>query len=189
MSFHPQFDPSSPPIYIHGLEGSANGTKGKFVRATYGRSGPQMDAKAGEKLGVRPPSFEPCFEVCKAYIEQTKASVLVGSSFGGAMTMALLQAGVWQGPVVLLAPAIKRYGFDLKLPQGVHALIIHDPNDDLIPYEDSIELQQSNPKNAILWKSDGGHKLETITTNGLLKKAIDEQIARALKDLENVSAT
>ena len=179
MSFHPQFDPTAPPIYIHGLEGSAQGTKGLFVLETYGRSGPEMPAKAGSVLGERPPSFAPCFEVCKNYLAQTKASVLIGSSFGGAMTMAILQAGLWHGPVVLLAPAIKRYGFDLRLPEGVHALIIHDPSDDLIPFEDSIELQKVNSDQAILWESDGGHRLGTITKNGLLKKAIDEQLARA----------
>ena len=179
MFSHPHFDPQAQPIYIHGLEGSAQGTKGSFVLRSFGRSGPEMPAHAGGERGKKPPCFEACFQVCQEYIQQTKASVLIGSSFGGAMTMALVQHNIWRGPVVLLAPAIKHYGFDLKLPKDVNAIIIHDRSDDIIPFADSILLNESNPKQSILWESDGGHRLSTITKNGVLEKAIKQQIQYA----------
>lgn len=180
MESHSSFDADALPLYIHGLEGSAQGSKGTFMLNTFGRSGPNMPAKKGVS-GDRPSSFETCFDVMKSYLDDHGASVLVGSSFGGAITMALLQRGIWHGPVVLLAPAIQYYGLNLQLPSEVHAIIIHDPQDDLIDFSGSEALHQANLNSSELWISDGGHRLKTITHNGLLERAVRDQIQRATK--------
>lgn len=169
------------PLYIHGLEGGPLGNKGTFIRDLYGRLGPDMPAHADpDQITRRPRCFETCYELARAELEAHPASVLVGSSFGGAITLALLQRGAWSGPVVLLAPAAVRYELDPALPSGCHAIIIHDPNDDLVPYSDSELIARSNPCAVELWSSDGGHKLKTITHNGLLKRAVETQLARAI---------
>ncbi len=180
MTTHPLSDPSAPPVYIHGLEGSPMGTKGRFIEQTFGRSGPEMPASR-DAQGGRPSCFEACYERVVTYLHQHPASVIIGSSFGGAITMALLQRGVWRGPIVLLAPAIQYYGLALTLPAGVHAVIIHDPSDDIIPFAGSQALQHANPLMTELRESDGGHRLHTITSNGMLERAVREQLARAAK--------
>ena len=178
MQSHSSFDADALPLYIHGLEGSAQGSKGTFMLNTFGRSGPNMPAKKGVS-GGRPSSFETCIDVIKDYLDTHSASVLVGSSFGGAVTMAILQRNIWHGPVVLLAPAIHYYGLDLDLPSEVHAIIIHDPQDDLIHFSGSEALHQANLNSSELWVSDGGHRLKTITQNGLLEQAVRDQLKRA----------
>ena len=180
MNTNPYFDPNALPLYIHGLEGNPTKPTGKggYMLKTFGRSGPQMPAKYEGTL-ARPSCFEPSFEVMSQYLQANPASVLVGSSFGGGITMALLQRGFWKGPIVLLAPAIKRYQLDLEFPDDVHAIVIHDPSDDIINYEDSIVLQKANPATCELWPSDGGHRLSTITQNGTLEKAVRLQMTRA----------
>ena len=177
---NPYFNPQALPLYIHGLEGDPRKPTGKggYMLQTFGRSGPKMPAKFEGTLG-RPSCFEACFDIMSDHLRINPTSVLVGSSFGRGITMALLQRGLWRGPIVLLAPAIKRYQFDLKFPDGVHAIIIHDPSDDIISYADSIELQAANPKTCELWESDGGHRLSTIRQNGTLERAVKRQLQRA----------
>ena len=170
------------PVYLHGLEGDPDGTKGSFVKQVFGRSGPDMPAHRdpdGRTLDQVPSCFETCLEIARAYLEEASASVLVGSSFGGAVTVELLHRGLWRGPVVLLAPAAHVYGLNLKLPTGCHAIIIHDPHDDLIPYSGSEEMARVNPNQVELWSSDGGHGLHTTTQTGLLELAIRRQVERA----------
>jgi hypothetical protein len=42
----------------------------------------------------------------------------VGSSFGGAVAVVLLQRGAWRGPTLLLAPAAVELGVEPRLPLG-----------------------------------------------------------------------
>ena len=179
---HPLFDPHQPPLYLHGLEGGPGGTKGRHILKLYGRSGPQMPAQGGQSAPATPPDcFETCVQVAYASLLDRSASVLIGSSFGGAVTMALLQRGLWCGPVVLLAPAIAHYGLDLDLPVGSHAIIIHDRRDDLVSFSGSLSLHDRNQESCELWESDGGHRLHTITQNGMLERAVERQIERAAR--------
>ena len=154
------------------------GTKGRHMLKVFGRTGPKMPAKSDHQ-GQRPLCFDTCVEVAHHHLKSNPASVLVGSSFGGAVTMAILQRRLWCGPVVLLAPAIAHYKLDLRLPIGSHAIIIHDPDDDLINFQGSIDLHEANSESSELWESDGGHKLHTITDNGMLERAVRRQIERA----------
>ena len=170
------------PVYLHGLEGDPKGTKGAFITRIFGHSGPKMPAYAdiGDRMqGQTPSCFASCVEIAQAYLDKTIASVLIGSSFGGAVTVELLQRGVWRGPVVLLAPAAHFYGLNLKLPEGCHAIIIHDPQDELIPYAGSEEMARLNPNAVELWPSDGGHALWKIIDTGLLELAVRRQLSKA----------
>jgi len=169
-------------VYLHGMESGPQGTKGSFIKRRFGGSGPQMPARyepTSDQRLRRPRCFEECLEIAQSYLLQTKASVLVGSSFGGAITVELLQRGFWRGPIVLLAPAAGRYDLNLKLPQGCHAIVIHDPEDELIPYSDAEKIARMNVNSAELWPSDGGHRLSTITENGLLERAVQLQLNRS----------
>lgn len=174
-------DPKAPPIYIHGFEGKVTGTKGQFITDIFGGSGPDMPTYRhhSDEIGEKPWCFEEAFEAARDYLLSHPCSVLIGSSFGGAVTLALLQRGLWRGPVILLAPACERYGFHLYLPSGCHAIVIHDPEDDVVGYEGSVRFKDENSEKVELWMSDGGHKLHPIIENGLLERAIIEQIQRA----------
>ena len=174
-------NPKAPPIYLHGFEGAVTGTKGNFINERFGGLGPDMPTykHCNDEEGETPWCFEEAFEVARDFVLSNPCSVLVGSSFGGAITLALLQRGLWRGPVVLLAPASDRYGFHPYLPQGCHALVIHDPEDDVVAYQGSERLKTENPDRVELWSSDGGHRLHSIIESGLLERAVNEQLKRA----------
>lgn len=174
-------DHTAPPIYLHGFEGAVTGTKGTYIMERFGGSGPDMPTykHSSDELGERPWCFEEAFESARDFVLSRPSSVLIGSSFGGAITLALLQRGLWRGPVVFLAPACERYGFHLYLPSGCHAVVIHDPKDEVVDYQGSARLMEANPQQVELWQSDGGHKLHSIVKSGLLERAVNEQLARA----------
>ena len=78
--------------FIHGLEGSPQGSKARLFAEHFEALTPAMDTG----------DFESCVETQRAALESFRPDVLVGSSFGGAVAVALLQRGLWSGPTLLL---------------------------------------------------------------------------------------
>ena len=90
--------------------------------------------------------------------------------------MALMQNGIHKGYAILLAPAGVKFGLPTLIPNGNKVVIIHDPTDDIVPFEDSLKIVNSNKANRgatiQLIKTDGGHKLINLTTSGLLDRVV-----------------
>ena len=180
-ALHMTCAPEAPPLYLHGFEGSVQGTKGRHLHEMFGSTGPEMPTyrHRTDEFGETPWCFEECFAIARDFVVSQPCSVLVGSSFGGAVTLALLQRGVWVGPVVLLAPAGALYGFAPYIPRNCHAIVIHDPADDVVPFEGSERLTKENDQRVELWSSDGGHRLHSVVESGLLERAVRAQVERA----------
>ena len=51
-------------------------------------------------------SFESCVSIISSSASKTDCDVLVGSSWGGAVACAVVASGKWDGPAVLLCPAL-----------------------------------------------------------------------------------
>ena len=101
--------------FIHGLEGSPHGSKARALAERFGATTPAMDTG----------DFEGCVETQRAALESIRPDVLVGSSFGGAVAVALLTRGHWRGPTLLLAQAALRYDPEARLPEGVDVWLVH----------------------------------------------------------------
>ena len=85
--------------------------------------------------------------------------------------MALMQNNVHKGKAILLAPAGVKYGLSTLIPQGNQVVIIHDPKDEIVPFKDSVRIYGDNILDGCdvkLIKTDGGHRLINLTTDGLL---------------------
>jgi predicted esterase len=90
--------------------------------------------------------------------------------------MALMQHGVHKGKAVLLAPAGVKYGLPTLFPEENQVVIIHDPKDDIVPFADSVRIYEDNLLEGCdvkLIKTDGGHRLHNLTTDGLLDKVVE----------------
>lgn len=96
--------------------------------------------------------------------------VLVGSSFGGAVAVQLLQSGVWNGPTLLLAQAYVLYAGEERteregLPKGVPITLIHGTKDSIVPIEGSRLLANVAKRRS----DDSGLEGLCGKTEGLLK--------------------
>ena len=144
--------------FIHGLDGSPNGSKARHLALHFDAVTPVMDTS----------DFEGCVARHAALLSASEdPGVLVGSSFGGAVAVALLQRGHWAGPTLLLAPAALLYGLPAELPRGVPVWIVHGSGDDVVPPEHSRRLAAvGDPAHVRLIEVDDDHSLHASVEDG-----------------------
>ena len=156
--------------FIHGLEGSPHGSKAQFLAEHFDTLTPAMDTR----------DFAGCVALHARTIDEFRPEVLVGSSFGGAVAVALLAAGKWHGPTLLLAPAHRHFGVNESLPSGVAVIIVHGTRDDVVDIEGSRGLARSSSAEwAELLELDDDHRLESLVTSGRLAELVREVARRA----------
>ena len=147
--------------FIHGLEGSPSGSKAKLLARHFDAVTPTMDTS----------DFEGCVAQHAALLAEDGGvpDVLAGSSFGGAVAVALLQRGLWSGPTLLLAQAALLYGLPAELPRGVPVSIVHGSGDDVVPPENSRRLAAAgDPADVRLIEVDDDHSLHASVADGTL---------------------
>jgi pimeloyl-ACP methyl ester carboxylesterase len=106
--------------------------------------------------------FEACVALQAGALDSFRPEVLVGSSFGGAVAVALLQRELWRGPTLLLAQAALRQGLPARLPSGHPIWLVHGTRDELIDIEDSRRLAAAgDPAWVRLIEVDDDHPLHT----------------------------
>lgn len=154
-------------MYLHGLEGSPQGTKGQYMVQSFGATAPDMPAIGGVES-----AFDDSYAVAREAVARENPSVVVGSSFGGAILMRLVLEGHWRGPCVFLASAGYRYGLGDSIPEGIEAIFIHAREDRIIPFEDSERVVRNSGPRCQLWPTDGDHRLHHIVSDGLLYRAV-----------------
>jgi len=141
----------------HGLEGSPQGTKARLLAGSFDARTPAMDTS----------DFEACVALHARTAVDFRPHVLVGSSFGGAVALALLQRALWRGPTLLLAPAWRSLGLPPELPDGVPVRIVHGRRDELVPPEDSRTLAKAgSPDRVRLLEVDDDHPLRETASRG-----------------------
>ena len=145
--------------FIHGLESSPQSTKARLLAEHFESLTPAMDTG----------DFAACVELQRNALETFRPDVLVGSSFGGAVTLELLQRGCWRGPTLLLAQAAIRRGQEARLPDAVPIWIVHGSRDEIIAPEDSRVLAAAgSPRWVRLIEVDDDHPLRESVRSGKL---------------------
>jgi pimeloyl-ACP methyl ester carboxylesterase len=151
--------------FVHGLESSPQSTKALQLAAHFESSTPAMDTG----------NFTACVELQRAALEEFRPDVLVGSSFGGAVTLELLQRGHWRGPTLLLAQAGIRRGQEARLPEGMPIWIVHGIRDEIIDPKDSrILAAAGSPDQVRLIEVDDDHVLRSSVEAGLLVEWVSD---------------
>ena len=146
--------------FIHGLDGSPNGSKARHLALHFDAVTPAMDTS----------DFEGCVARHAALLSAGGGpGVLAGSSFGGAVAVALLQRGYWAGPTLLLAQAALLYDLPIELPPAVPVWIVHGLRDDVVPPEHSRRLAAAgDPAHVRLIEVDDDHSLRASVEDGSL---------------------
>jgi predicted esterase len=145
--------------FVHGLESSPQGVKAQLLARHFTARTPAMDTR----------DFEASVAVQAAELREFDPHVLVGSSYGGAIAVALLQRGIWRGPTLLLAQAALRRGQPAQLPTDVTVWLVHGSRDEIIDPADSRALARSgSPGRVHLLEVDDVHALHTTVEDGRL---------------------
>ena len=120
-------------VFVHGLEGSSQGTKSKFFRKRY----PDMiieDYTGG---------IEERMEKLHRILTGRKDLILVGSSYGGLMTaMYACDHEAQTRRLILLAPALNLEEFRPYRDRTITipVTLYHGSRDDVVPVEDVREI-------------------------------------------------
>jgi predicted esterase len=139
--------------FVHGLESGPGSSKAAYLAKHF-------DAVA---IGMDTSSFEASVAAQAEQVRARPPDVLVGSSFGGAVTLALLQRGIFSGPSVLLAPAYRHFHVEERIPDRLRVLIVHGRKDTVVPVEDSRALSKTGtPGRVELVEVDDEHRLPTL---------------------------
>ncbi len=161
-------------LFLHGLESKPGGSKSRYLEERYGAFTPALGCSAP----LEPRMVDDALAVARAAIAEHQPELLVGSSFGGAITVRLLREGAFRGPVVLIAPAAHKITGDDALPDGTRAVILHGDLDDVVPYADSVALAKTGgPSVELRTVAGGDHRLNVILEDGRLAAAVDALLA------------
>ena len=145
--------------FAHGLESSPQGNKARLFAEHFTAETPAMNTR----------DFESCVAVHARTLETFQPNVLVGSSFGGAVVVELLQRGLYRGATLLLAQAALHYRPQARLPQGVRATLVHARQDDIVAFEHSEQLARTGtPELVRLVACDDDHPLTKLCESGEL---------------------
>lgn len=131
-------------------------------------------------------SLEACISIQQRALEAYKPDIIIGSSWGGAVTGELMRRGLWTGPTILLAPAYQKVMLISNVPnlndrlqtlrqlsRTQHFAIFHDPTDNTVPYVHSQTLAM-NTSITLHTVDAGGHRLLGIIEDGSLVAAIQQ---------------
>jgi alpha/beta superfamily hydrolase len=151
--------------FVHGLESGPGGTKARYLAERFPEAvTPAMNTK----------DFEASVQLQLDTIREKAPDVLVGSSFGGAVAVALLQRGAWSGPTILLAPAVKHLGLRVSLPENVRVIIVHGTQDDIVDIETSRLLAKcGSPGHVELIEVDDAHRLQSLVSDATLADLVE----------------
>jgi len=144
--------------FAHGLESSPQGSKALLLARHFEACTPAMNTR----------DFESCVGVHAGTLARFQPDLLIGSSFGGAVAVALLVRQLWRGPTLLLAQAAIHYDARVRLPPAVRVTLVHARQDDVIPIEHSRALVATSPDSAELIECDDDHALTQLVASGEL---------------------
>lgn len=117
-------------LFLHGLFSIPGGTKPTFLK-DHGHT--VINPKLPDE------DFAEAVRIAQEEFDRHQPQVVVGSSRGGAVAMNINSGNA---KLVLLCPAWKKYGTAKTVRKG--AVILHSRNDDVVPFEDSLELAASS---------------------------------------------
>jgi len=124
-----------------------------------------------------------------AELENVQPDVLIGSSWGGAIALVCIAKGHYKGPVVLVAPALRRICelgaqidweeiYDAVAKSGCQIVVYHGTADNVIPFGHSEELRERCANVTLVPVEGGDHRLDTpLVTGDVLKQAVVDLLA------------
>jgi fermentation-respiration switch protein FrsA (DUF1100 family) len=148
-------------LYLHGWNSVVGGVKPTYLKS----HGHEVIEPV-----LNHDDFEAALGTAQAAFDQQQPEVVVGSSRGGAVAMNLTSGSA---RLVLLCPAWKKWGQAQTVKPGT--TIIHSRADDVVPFEDSLELVSKSglPESAII-EAGQDHRLADPEPLEALLRTVEE---------------
>jgi predicted esterase len=145
--------------FVHGLESSPQGKKALLLAQHFEARTPAMDTT----------DFEGCVQLQARVLEEFRPDLLIGSSFGGAVVVSLLERGLWRGRTLLLAQASRMFLAQPRLPPNFRITLLHGIEDEIVDVADSRALAATGtPGYVELIEVDDDHQLSHSVQSGAL---------------------
>ena len=157
--------------FVHGLESAPGSSKSTYLDRYFEAVTPAMDTR----------DFEGAIGIQARHAADFLPDVLVGSSFGGAVVLAMLQRGFHLGATVLLCPAYRHFSVEGRIPDGARVVIAHGTRDDLVPLDDSKSLAATGTPGLVeLVVVDDEHRLRTLLDDDALAMLVRRALVRGI---------
>ncbi|MBY0588404.1 serine hydrolase family protein [bacterium] len=152
-------------LFLHGLDAQPGG-----IKPTY------LTQQGHEVMNPALPrdDFDESLNIARAQWEQGRPDVIVGSSRGGALALAMDQRVT---PMILLAPAWRF--FLPSIPNPCRADILHAPLDALVPIDHSRELALAWPTVVRLFEIGQRHTLTDAESLARMDQSVRELVAHS----------
>lgn len=132
------------------------------------------------RVGARPLFLDPekpfdwlIDDLTRRISDQGAPECMIGVSSGAALIWKILQAGIWEGPVILLSPALSRFNQTLEAPRGGRGVIFHGTRDSVVAIEDSEQAVTSSGGRFSLVRCEGDeHALKSLFGDPRLDEAL-----------------
>ena len=138
-------------IFIHGLESSGSGFKGRFLKKIYTDIlTPDFKGDLNERMSS-----------LKKILTDLHNITIIGSSFGGLMaTLYCLEEPEKVSKLILLAPALP-FGKDLleNKNSDVETIVYHGKKDSVVPIETTKDISRKIFSNLLFMETDDDHML------------------------------
>ena len=138
-------------IFIHGLESSGSGFKGRFLKEIYTDIlTPDFKGDLNERMSS-----------LKRILTDLDNITIIGSSFGGLMaTLYCLEEPEKVSKLILLAPALP-FGKDLLENKNtdIETIIYHGKNDSVVPMDTTKDISRKIFSNLLFVETDDDHLL------------------------------
>ena len=147
-------------LYLHGWNSVVGGVKPTYLKS----HGHEVIEPA-----LHHDDFQAALQTAQAAFDQHQPDVVVGSSRGGAVAVNLDSGNAW---LVLICPAWKKWGKAQSVKPGTQ--IIHSRADDVVPFEDSVELISMSrlPETALI-EAGRDHRLADPEPLAALLRAVE----------------
>ncbi len=163
-------------IFIHGLESSGRGFKGRFLKSVF----PDIltpDFKESNENITMYELLEYRMTELNAILNSKKQWIIIGSSFGGLMSaLYALQNPTNVKQLILLAPFIvsRKLKLNMYKPVDIPVTVYHGKNDSTVPYKPARERARHFFTNLAYNIVDDDHFLhKTVTSINWQKKILD----------------
>ena len=150
-------------LYLHGWNSVVGGVKPTHLKSQgHEVIEPALDHE----------NFQAALATAQAAFDQRGPDVVVGSSRGGAVAVNL-ESGAAR--LVLICPAWKKWGSAMAVKPGT--LILHSQADDVVPFQDSLELLfRSGLSESALIEVGQDHRLADPEPLEALLRAVEGQV-------------